>query len=86
MMWFVVAVLSCFAGVLDSDFVVIIGVAVEFCGGAGAEILKIFSLAGGSENVFFGHYYFLRHFGAMVIRDALVMPKEGDLVEKTVCR
>ena len=35
MMWF--AVLSCFAGVFD--FVVIIGVAVEFCGGAGAGLL-----------------------------------------------
>ena len=41
MMWF--AVLSCFAGVVldsdDFDFVVIIGVAVEFCGGAGAGLL-----------------------------------------------
>ena len=36
--------------------------------------------------MFFGLYYFLSHFGAMVIRDALVMRKEGDPLEKTVCR
>ena len=50
------------------------------------EIFKYFCLAGGSENVFFGLNLFLRHFSAMVIRDALEMPKKGDLVEKTVCR
>ena len=41
---------------------------------------------GGRENGFFGLFSFLRHFGATVIRDALVMRKEGDPLEKTVCR
>ena len=41
---------------------------------------------GGRENGFFGLFSFLRHFGAMVIRDALLMRKEGDPLEKTVYR
>ena len=41
---------------------------------------------GGLENGFFGLFSFLCHFGATVIRDALVMRKEGDPLEKTVCR
>ena len=41
---------------------------------------------GGRENGFFGLFSFPRHFGAMVIRDALVERKEGDQLEKTVCK
>ena len=41
---------------------------------------------GGRENGFFGLFSFLRRFGATVIRDALVMRKEGDPLEKPVCR
>ena len=41
---------------------------------------------GGRENGFFGLFSFLRRFGVMVIRDALVMRTEGDLLEKTVRR
>ena len=41
---------------------------------------------GGRENGFFGLFSFLRRFGVMVIRDALLMRKEGDPLEKTLCR
>ena len=41
---------------------------------------------GGRENGFFGLFSFLRRFGVMVIRDALLMRKECDPLEKTVCQ
>ena len=53
------------------------------------EIWPNFWFRGASKRDFssFGRFFsFPVYFGAMVIRDALVMRKEGDPLEKTICR
>ena len=53
------------------------------------EIWPNFGFRGASKRDFstFGRFFsFLCRFGAMVIRDVLVMRKEGNPLEKTICR